>query len=441
MSKPNIIFLHTHNTSRYVQPYGHAIPTPNLQRLAEEGVLFRNAFAAAPTCSPSRASFHTGQYPHCCGMLGLGHRGFGMSDYSHHIVHTLSDAGYRTVQAGIDHTVAHQSGTVPYEGYDQALDIQGAAAEALGPAVVEFLEGGPQEPFFMSIGLRETHRPYGPADPENFPAEDPRYCRPPRPLPDTPTIRQDMADFKASARIMDDCYGAIFNALDRTGLAENTLVCCFTDHGLEFPFNMCNLTDHGIAVYLIIRGPGGFRGGKVEEALVSLIDLVPTAYELAGADCPSWVDGKSLLPLMNGSVDRLHDEIFAEITYHAAYEPTRCVRTERYKYIRRFDGRDALVLPNIDTSPSKDEVLANGLLELPREQEMLYDLFFDPDEVNNLVDRPGTEAVLADMRGRLDRYLEETDDPIRHGPIPAPSGSKFNDPDGLSPREEPLVAR
>lgn len=440
MSKPNIIFLHTHNTSRYVQPYGHAIPAPNLQRLAEEGVLFRNAFAAAPTCSPSRASFLTGQYPHCCGMLGLGHRGFGMADNSHHIVHALSSAGYRTVHGGIDHTVPHQSGTAPYEGYDEVIAAENSAAENLGPAVVRFLEAGPQEPFFMAIGLRETHRPYSPAEPEKFPAEDWRYCTPPRPLPDTPVIRKDFANFKASVRVMDTCYGAIFEALDRAGLAENTLVCCFTDHGLEFPLNMCNLTDHGIGVYLVIRGPGGFRGGKVEEAMVSLVDLVPTAYDLAGVPRPAWVDGKSLLPLMAGSVDRVHDEIFAEITYHAAYEPTRCVRTERYRYIRRFDERDKLVLPNADDTPSKEEMLARGWLDQPRDQEMLYDLSFDPDEVNNLVGRPDMAGVLAEMRERLDRYMQETGDPLLHGPVPAPIGAKFNDPNGRSPREEPLVA-
>ena len=91
--RPNILYIHSHDTGRYVQPYGHAIPTPHIQRLAEEGVLFRKAFCAAPTCSPSRASLLTGQCPHSNGMLGLAHRGFSMTDYKRHVAHTLRAAG------------------------------------------------------------------------------------------------------------------------------------------------------------------------------------------------------------------------------------------------------------------------------------------------------------------------------------------------------------
>ena len=94
MAHPNILYLHSHDTGRYIQPYGYAVPTPNLQRLAEEGVLFRQAFCASPTCSPSRAALLTGMFPHVNGMLGLAHFGFTLNDYSQHIVHTLRRAGY-----------------------------------------------------------------------------------------------------------------------------------------------------------------------------------------------------------------------------------------------------------------------------------------------------------------------------------------------------------
>src|SRR5712692_8336643 len=93
-NRPNIIYIHSHDTGRYLQPYGHAVPAPNLQRLAGQGVLFRQAFSAAPTCSPSRASLLTGQYAHSNGMLGLAHRGFSLNDYHQHIVHTVRRAGY-----------------------------------------------------------------------------------------------------------------------------------------------------------------------------------------------------------------------------------------------------------------------------------------------------------------------------------------------------------
>src|SRR5512133_4145230 len=97
---PNVLYIHSHDSGRYLQPYGHAVPTPNLQRLASEGVLFRRAFSCAPTCSPSRSALLTGQFPHQNGMLGLAHRGFSMTDYRHHMLHTLRAAGYRSVLAG-----------------------------------------------------------------------------------------------------------------------------------------------------------------------------------------------------------------------------------------------------------------------------------------------------------------------------------------------------
>src|SRR5215470_11622101 len=99
----NIIYLHSHDTGRYLQPYGHAVPAPTIQKLADGGILFRQAFNAAPTCSPSRASLLTGQCPHSNGMLGLAHRGFSLTDYKRHISHTLRAAGYYTELIGLQH--------------------------------------------------------------------------------------------------------------------------------------------------------------------------------------------------------------------------------------------------------------------------------------------------------------------------------------------------
>ena len=113
-----------------------------------------------------------------------------------------------------------------------------------------------------------------------------------------------------------------------------------------------------------MRGPGGFHGGRVSDALVSQIDLFPTICELAGIERPDWIRGHSLLPLLRKETKEINDAVFAEITFHAAYEPQRAVRTSRYKYIRRFDnGHEGPVLANIDDSPSKDLLLAHGLAE------------------------------------------------------------------------------
>ena len=431
--RPNILYLHSHDTGRYVQPYGHAVPTPSLQRLAEQGVLFRQCFCGGPTCSPSRAALLTGQCAHSSGMIGLAHRGFRLKDYGQHIVHTLRTVGHESTLIGFQHVAPHDE--VERIGYDHVIGC-GVGRKAVVEAAQEFLRGPHERPFFASVGFVETHRPY----PEPGPDEDARWCRPPVPLPDTPETRRDMAAFMAGARRLDTAMGSVLEALDESGLAESTLVVCTTDHGIAFPAMKCNLTDHGIGVMLIMRGPGGFEGGCVSDALVSHVDLYPTLCELVGAERPGWLQGRSLLPIVRGEAEEVNDAVFAEVTYHAAYQPMRCVRTKRWKYILRYDERARPNLPNCDDSAGKSLWMEHGWADRPVAREELYDLVFDPNEACNCAGDPDCAEALPAMRARLDRWMQETDDPILRGlPVPAPPGARANDPDGLSPREEPRI--
>ena len=428
--RPNIVYLHSHDSGRYLQPYGHAVPTPNIQKLASQGILFRQAFSAAPTCSPSRASLLTGQCPHSNGMLGLAHRGFSMADYSRHMLHTLGKAGYHSVLAGLQH-IASVPETI---GFDELLHPRNTTAAVVAPLAVEFLNRRPSQPFFLDVGFFETHREY----PEPTALDDPRYLQPPLPLPDTPQTRRDMAGFRASARLLDHGAGMVLDALERNGLAANTLVISTTDHGIAFPRMKCNLTDSGFGVSLILRGPGPFSGGKVSDAMVSHLDVFPTLCDWLELERPAWLEGRSMLPLLRGEEKELHDEVFAEVNYHASYEPVRAVRTQRFKYIRRYDGRATPVLPNCDDSPSKDLWLEYGWRGRAVPQEELYDLIFDPAEQNNLCADPNSAPALREMRGRLERWMTRTNDPLLKGPVPAPPGAKVNPVNGVSPKE-PVV--
>ena len=169
-----------------------------------------------------------------------------------------------------------------------------------------------------------------------------------------------MAAFVAGARSLDRGIGAVLDALDSHGHRANTLVICTTDHGIAFPGAKATLYDRGTGVMLLMRGPGGFTGGKVYDAMVSHLDIYPTLCEIAGAEKPDFLQGSSLLPLVRDETDRIHDQIFSEVTFHAAYEPTRAVRTERWKYIRRFDEGRHPVLANCDDSASKETLVAFG---------------------------------------------------------------------------------
>jgi N-sulfoglucosamine sulfohydrolase len=427
---PNILYIHSHDTGRYVQPYGYQVPTPNIQLLADQGVLFRNAFCAAPTCSGSRASLLTGLYCHNNGMLGLAHRGWSLNDYGQHLIHPLRTAGYRSVLIGEQHISKDPS----VIGYDDVIDVDSHHADEVAPITIETLRTATQ-PFFMSVGFFETHRDY------EVPTSvrDTLYSLPPPNLSDAPATREDMAAFKASARSLDQGIGAVLNGLQRYGLAESTVVICTTDHGLAFPGAKATLYDRGIGVMLLVRGPGGFTGGRVLDAMVTHLDVFPTVCDLAGINQPGWLQGASLMPLVHGEIDELHEAIFAEMTFHAAPEPQRSVRTKRWKYIRRFGKYTRPVLANCDDSSTKDLLIEHGWGEDVVPEEQLYDVVLDPNEARDLAGDPAHRARLAEMRRRLEEWMEETEDPLLDGPISPPPGGMLNEPFQRSCREPQRV--
>lgn len=172
---------------------------------------------------------------------------------------------------------------------------------------------------------------------------------------------------------------------------------------------------------------------------VSLIDLFATACDVADLEAPPLLRGQSLRPLTVDGAASIHDAIFAGINFHAAREPARCVRTERYKYVRRFDGRAGLVLPNVDDTPGKAFLLERDWADQRRDREMLFDLLFDPDEVNNLAGDERARPVLHEMRRRLNRWMVDTSDLLLDDMLVPPAGGRLNSPDQRSPRDPPVT--
>ena len=423
---PNIVYLNSHDTGRYLRPYGYDIETPHLQALAESGVLFRNCHCAGPTCSPSRASLMTGEYPHKNGMIGLAHRGHRLNDYSHTLPSMLSRNGYDCVAWGMATNHCYEEGgdreaNAKHMGYDRMIPDRNIAT------AVDFVKTKNDKPFFLSMSWGLTHRG-GPNGPEGFGAEptpdkyDPRYTMPPEPLPDTPACREDWTLFKAAATELDKQMGAIISAIEEAGIADNTLIIATTDHGVPFPGMKCSLTKFGTGVFLIMRGPGGFTGGQVIDNMVSHVDLWPSIANLIGENIPDRIDGHDLADVVGDDAFPIHDEIFGEVTYHAAYEPKRSIRTDRYLYIRRFGKRRQPVLPNCDRSLSKDEWLKSGWSGLEEDDEELYDLSFDPQERRNLVYQEQYLHIAHEYRMRLQEWMEKTEDPLLGEEIPLPDG-------------------
>jgi len=436
----NVLYLHSHDTGRYIQPHGYPVATPSLQKLAEEGCFFRDAHCVAPTCSPSRAGLLTGEYAHQAGMVALAHRGGRIIHPERHLANFLGGNGYETVLAGMSHL-----GDPGRLGYQVRREGGSRDGRVSTDYAIDYLRKHKAEkPFFLDVGFVETHRTEWVCHGFNQEHHDPKdgdgnagYVLPPAILPDTASVRRDWLDYRHSAERLDDYYGQILKALDESGLADNTLVLATTDHGIAFPGHKCKLTAHGTGVLFILRAPGKIEPGQVTDALVSHVDFYPTLCELLGLEKPDWLQGRSLLPLLSGEIDSLRNEVFAEVTFHAAFEPKRSVRTKRWNYIRNFSSPSPEAMPNCDDGHSKRLWMEHGMQDRINPREELYDLVFDPQEMNNLADNPACESVKTDLRNRLAEWMERTDDPIlRPDPAGLPLPQKV-DTETLQPGGNP----
>jgi len=429
-NRPNILFIITHDTGRHLGCYGRGAPSPNLDKLAEEGVKFTQAFCTAPQCSPSRASVLTGLMPHRHGLIGLAHRGFRLRNDVSLLPKLLSQAGYSTHLFGVQHETTWDRVSEEL-GYQYVHRPDGLSCLKVMPLLLDFLSKEPPQPFFASVGFTETHRPFPKLE------QTPPQVKVPPFLPDEPDVRHDVAELNEAVRRVDESVGQIVEALKKHRLWDNTLLIFTTDHGIAFPGAKATLFDLGIEIALIMHGPDEFSGGKVIDAIVSNADLMPTLCEVAGVEPPTDIDGKSLLLLVRGEVAKLHERIFVELTYHAAYDPMRGVRTERFKYIRSFADRPFWLPPNVDNGLTKDWYKRNRpeVFKTPRPKEMLFDLQSDPLEQNNLVGKPEFEPVLNELRATLDRWMEATDDPIRLGHVRPPKGARVTPSNVWGPEE------
>ena len=437
----NILYLHAHDAGRYLQPYGHPAATPHLQALAEESVVFRNAHSAAPTCSPSRAALLTGRSPHATGMLGLAHRGFALHHPEQHLASYLGGRGWHTVLAGIQHLHFGKSTPRPYSVCLPADKSAGWAAHdsAVADNACDFLATANREtdaPFFLDCGFWYPHRPFPESDADaDADADAENYVTPPFGSVDSPETRKDTAAFHLALKHMDACAGRVLQALDAGKQRDDTIVLFTIDHGIAFPGHKCQLTDRGTGVALMMRLPGESSVSAVRDDLVSQLDVFPTLCELTGEQAPPWLEGRSFAPLLTDDPPAapFREQVFSEVTFHAALEPQRSIRTATHRLIRRFDEDLSPVPANVDASPAKTALLEAGWLERQRDSVQLFDLRLDPDETENRAADPALSGVLADLEQRLHQWMQDTADPLLAGPAVAPPDAIVDPRDQVEP--------
>ncbi|MCC7354564.1 MAG: sulfatase [Anaerolineae bacterium] len=420
-NKPNIISLSCHDLGQHVGCYGvRTVSTPNIDRLAAEGVRFARSFCVAPQCSPSRATTYTGRFPHSNGVMGLVHGIFGWDLYpeERHLAGILRDAGWYSALLGGQHETAHPERMgceVLTPQFTRPLECT-----VLAEQVAEFLkrQQGQERPFYLQLGFSEPHRKfdrYGTPPDSSLGVTIPPY------LVDEPSAREEFASFQGAIRKVDGAIGRVLAALDEYGLRDNTLVMFFADHGIPFPRAKGALTDPGLEVCLIMRWPAaGWTPGTVYQELTTNADYLPTALDLAGVPVPARVQGRSFAPLLRGEPYQPHTEIFGELTYHEYYDPRRCLRTATHKLVVNFCVAPEFMnltqswRPKTITRYPPDPAYAHH----PTVE--LYDLTPDPLESVNLAQSEEHRAVRQDLLRRLHRWMQETDDPLLGGIPPSP---------------------
>jgi N-sulfoglucosamine sulfohydrolase len=427
--RPNILMVVSEDHGLQLGCYGDPhVRTPHLDRLARDGVLFRQAYVVQAGCSPSRAAILTGLYPHQNGQIGLATHHYRMfDDNPANLVGCLKKAGYRTGVIGKIHV--NPQSAFPFDLKHTRYRFSDRDYAKVAARAERFI-ADTDRPFFLWISVPDAHRPF----------YDQRDGSPKTPLAPKEVDTLDFVGVRAGRTMkltagyyncmqrLDEGMGKILAALERSGKAGNTLVLFVADHGPALPRGKMTCYEGGVRVPLIMRWPGRLPKGRRADELVSSLDLMPTLLEAAGAPTPPGRPGRSLLPLLRGESRPWRTHLFTEFTVHwpQTYSPQRAVRDERYKLIHNLlPARESPVFgfyhqwgkPQVFSARAVDTLPAPWAevyrrFRRPPEFE-LYDLQDDPWETRDLAGDPAHAEVLARLKARLAEWRAQSGDALR----------------------------
>lgn len=420
MKKPNIVFITCHDLGDYLGCYNTPVSTPNIDRLADEGVQFNAHYSTATICSPSRASIVTGCYPHTNGLMGLVHRGWELDvDRCRPMPALLSDHGYDTHLFGFQ----HEHWDSYRLGYNKIHEVKSNHCEDVVPVFCDWLEKQEkrEQPFLASVGFTEVHR-MG-MDPSHFKKEgylpvDPSEVEIRPYLPDIKETREDLADFYGAIRYMDKWIGEMLIAIEKKGERSNTLIVFTTDHGASFYHSKATLYEGGTKVALLMSWKGILPEGKLVNNLTSHVDILPSLLSMLNITIPSYIEGKIFLNEIytNNCTGRKY--VFSERNYTNYFVPSRAVRSDKYRYIAnglRISLFDFLI-PEIELSTSdfRKNLDVFNFYNTDRFEEELYDLEKDPGERINLINNHEHNQTKMEMKNILADHLKKTNDPFQN---------------------------
>jgi len=391
------------------------IQTPNIDRLAKQGMRFDSAFAASPLCSPSRCVIQTGLMPHRNG----GHKfGTPINPGIKTVAAYFNEMGYETAHFGKFHTTPRSQ--FPYSYINKSRETIPA---------VEFLskyDGG--KPLFLVVCSYPPHTPW-----IKNTVYDPAGIKLPPNFVDTPETRSDRVNYYSDVTLMDSFLGDILDAAENKSMNENTLFIYTSDQGANWPFAKWCVYDQGLRVPFIVRWPGKIVPGSTTNAMINLADLLPTCIEAAGGSAPKDLDGRSIVPVLFGRKKEHRECVFGTHTGNenggpgtANHFPARTIRTPTHRYTLNIDPETTFTthitgcksgphyLPHwdswVDKAKLNEKARAIVYAYQHRPSEELYDLQKDPYEMENLAGRPEYGLILEGMRQKLSQWRRSQND-------------------------------
>jgi uncharacterized sulfatase len=412
--KPNMVFILADDCSYWdLGTYGSkdAI-TPNIDKLAADGIKFTRAYQAASMCSPTRHNLYTGLYPVKTGA------------YPNHtmakegtksIAHYLKPLGYRVALAGKTHVAPKE--VFPFEY------LKGLTNGDFNP-INEFVKdaSSKEEPFCLFVCSKQPHTPWDKGDASLFPPE--KLTLPPF-FVDTEDTRENFSNYLAEINYLDGQVGEILKILKDNGQSDNTLVVFSSEQGNSFPFAKWTCYDVGVRSGFVAKWPGKIKQGSVSDALIEYSDVVPTFVEMAGGTPSEYLDGKSLVNLFLGKTDEHKDYAYSlqttrGINNGSEHYGIRSVVSDQYRYIINLTP-EAAFKNNItqketwwktwqsvaETNEEAARLVKNYQY---RPEKELYDVLKDPYCMKNLADNPDFEAVKNNLHSKLITWMNECGD-------------------------------
>ena len=428
--RPNILLVIGDDmTWSDCEPYGSPdVKTPNMARLAAEGVCFDAMFTGTAMCAPTRQQLYSGLHPvrsgaypnHCWSYDGV-----------RSLPHHLGALGYRVGLTGKRHFGPDEC--YPFETVGELNDEP--APGGFG-AVAEFVNRDAGQPYCLVVASHQPHVAWDQGDPSAYPPD--KLTVPPY-LIDCPYTRECLSRYYAEITYLDAQLGAALDVVEQSGRGENTMVIFTSEQGQQFPFGKWTCYDTGLRTAFIARWPGKVKPGSRLSAMTQYVDVVPTLVEAAGGapdridtGCPdangkTGFDGRSFLAALLGQTDTHADCVFGVQTTRGIINgsdcyPIRSARSRRYKYIRNLSPeadfssvlsdpkRDGHALQWWKWAREHREVMDRVRFFSRRPAEELYDLEADPYELTNIAGQPAVAAAQADLRERLDAWMAQQGD-------------------------------